>query len=69
MYVWRYTNPTETVYEGVDYTSKFRRVPIDSINAEETLANATDYHFIQQRLCSKELIDCTETMQVARLTS
>jgi hypothetical protein len=42
-----YTNHTETLNEGVDYTSKFRRGPNDSINGEETLANVRDYHFLK----------------------
>lgn len=46
--MWCYTNDTETVYKGVDYTSKFRRWPNDSINGEETLANLTDYHFFNK---------------------
>jgi hypothetical protein len=47
IYMWCYTNHTETVYEVVAYTSEFRRGTNDSINGEETLASARDNNFFQ----------------------
>jgi len=47
LYMWCYTNHTQTVYDSVDYNSEFRRGPNDSINGEETLANLGG-HFLNK---------------------